>query len=78
MSGRARALGRLRLATIAYDAQITIDDESPDCDRRLDDQMDALWDAAEAGCTLTDMAAAMEEPVSVTSRMIHYMTQERT
>jgi len=78
LKGRYHALGRLRLASLAYDAQITIDDESPDCDRRLSDQMDALWDATEAGCTLIDMATAMEEPLSVTSRMISMLRQERT
>ena len=84
-TGRHAALGRLRLATMAYTLSrvaasrgTLLDGEYPDCDRRLADQMDALWDAAEAGCTLADMARAVQEPVSVTNRMLHYMAQERT
>ncbi|MDE2812275.1 MAG: hypothetical protein OXM01_04585 [Gemmatimonadota bacterium] len=84
-TGRHAALGRLRLATVAYTVtQIAanrgslIDGEYPDCDRRLADQLDALWDAHNAGCTLADLAKAMQEPVSVTNRLLHYMTQERT
>jgi len=78
MTGKAAALGRLRLATLAYDAAIAIDDESHHCWDRLADQQDALWDAHLAGCTLIDMAAAMEEPISVTNLMISLLRQERT
>lgn len=76
-TGKHLALGRLTLATLAYGQVVRIDDEHPDCDTWLAEQMECLWDALEAGCSLADMAKAMREPQRVTARLIDQLRAER-
>ena len=75
--GKYLALGRLTLATLAYGHVVRIDDEHPDCDTWLAEQLECLWDAFEAGCSLADMAKAMREPDRVTARLIDQLRAAR-